>query len=93
MHQILPTALLDRLIYHNIRSHHNRNHPGRRGDAGVGATPAGVKDEGGGIGSPPNLPPAEIMERVQSLQYIYFAAGIASVWQVISVSYFSIHSS
>ena len=70
MHQILPTALLDRLIYHNIRSRRTRNGP--EGDNGVTSSPA--------------LPLEEILERVQSLQYMYFAAGIASVWQVISVS-------
>ena len=95
MHQILPTALLDRLIYHNIRTHRGRGHSGRGAETNGdnnGSTAMGdeqIKDEGGGIGSPPpHLPSAEIMERIQSLQYIYFAAGIAAVWQVISVRLF-----
>ena len=63
MHQVIPTSLLDRLLYHQQHQYHSRSYESR----------ADAVDQ------------IDIAERIKSLDFVFFATGIAAVSQIISV--------
>lgn len=64
MHQVLPSALLDSLLYHHKHS---------------------ILRETEDEASHPTAVTA--IEKIQSVEYMYFAAGVAAVSQIVSVSF------
>lgn len=60
IHQVIPTSLLDRLLYHQQHQVNSNN---------------SAYEEA-----------VDYVERVQSLEFVFFATGVAAMSQIISVS-------
>lgn len=60
IHQVLPTSLLDRALYHESKSY------------GITAESAKTID---------------LVDRVRSIEFMFFSAAIAAVSQIITVCY------
>ena len=80
LHQILPTSLLDRMLYHQT---HKELALGSSRHAKPTTQPSDGQDEPQDLASRLKVDP---VERVRSPEFMFYATGIAAVAHIITVS-------
>ncbi|TDL18689.1 hypothetical protein BD410DRAFT_900749 [Rickenella mellea] len=86
LHQVLPTALLDSLIYH--QQHHRQQYPlGSSTNGNAGGTEQNGDDHGqedDDVDEEAGVDTLDPAEEIQSEDYMYHAVGVAAVTQILS---------
>lgn len=82
LHQILPSSLLDRMLYHQTHKELALSASSGAGIARDGVAEGGSETE---AGAEEKIDP---VERMQSPEFMYYATGIAAVAHTITVHIF-----